>query len=145
MPRTAGCDACASEFCAPRECGLAAADEASPPMLSHFAPWWWGDTPETPSGGAAWKLHTDHIKAWGVMADWPVVERLGCAVTMEPGDALFAREDVWHRTQDLALDRVQLKLEVLRFGEASDYRAADTGRFDFEVGHADDAPDAKSF
>ena len=86
----------------------------------------------------------------GVRDDWPEVERVGCAVEMAPGDVLFAREDVWHRTQDLDLDRVQLKLEVLRLPMEWDYsRNAKTGRIDFHVGSSAakgaQAPDAKAF
>ena len=39
----------------------------------------------------------------------PLVQRmdeLACTVPMEAGDVLLFREDVWHRTQDVSLDRV---------------------------------------
>ena len=39
------------------------------------------------------------IMAYGLNADWPIIERLGCEIPLEPGDVVFAREDVWHRTQ----------------------------------------------
>ena len=55
------------------------------------------------------------LRAWGVSPEWPLLDALGCDVTLRPGDMLFWREDVWHRTQDVSLDRVALRLDVLRF------------------------------
>ena len=46
--------------------------------------------------------------------------RLGCDVPLHPGDVLFWREDVWHRTQDVEVDRVALRIDVLRFPFATD-------------------------
>ena len=41
-------------------------------------------------------------------------EQFGCAVALDPGDLLFFREDVWHRTQDTRRDRLALILDVAR-------------------------------
>ena len=42
-------------------------------------------------------------------------ERNSCDIPLLPGDAVFWREDVWHRTQDVQNDRLALILDVLRF------------------------------
>ena len=39
---------------------------------------------------------------------------------LAPGDLLFTRDDVWHRTQDLSQDRLALKIDVLRFPREED-------------------------
>ena len=39
---------------------------------------------------------------------------LACSSCLYPGDILFFREDVWHSTQDMALDRISLILDVWR-------------------------------
>ena len=54
------------------------------------------------------------LHAWGVPEDWPRMDRLGCDVPLEPGDVLFWREDVWHRTQDSLIDRLALRIDILR-------------------------------
>ena len=54
-------------------------------------------------------------RLWGVNDQWLGFERLGCDIPMDPGDMLFFREDVWHRTQDMDLDRIGLILDILRF------------------------------
>ena len=41
-------------------------------------------------------------------------EAYSCAVPLSPGDAVFFREDTWHRTQDVLHDRVSLIIDVLR-------------------------------
>ena len=33
---------------------------------------------------------------------------------MQPGDAIFFREDVWHRTQDTLVDRLALIVDIYR-------------------------------
>ena len=38
----------------------------------------------------------------------------GCRVSMQPGDLLFFREDVWHRTQDVRVDRLAFSVPVFR-------------------------------
>jgi hypothetical protein len=40
--------------------------------------------------------------------------RFECRPRLYPGDILFFREDVWHSTQDMALDRISLILDVWR-------------------------------
>ena len=54
-------------------------------------------------------------RAWGVTGDWHGLEALSCPIPMAPGDLLFFREDVWHRTQDMELDRTSFIMDVLRF------------------------------
>lgn len=72
------------------------------------------------------------LLAWGVRSGWPIIERLACDVPLDPGDVLFTRDDVWHRTQDLSQDRLALKIDVLRFAQKTDWnRPAQSGRFDF--------------
>jgi len=39
-------------------------------------------------------------------------ELLGCTVTLDPGDALFFRENVLHRTQDMEASRFSLILDI---------------------------------
>ena len=39
---------------------------------------------------------------------------LGCQPWMVPGDVLFFREDVWHRSQDVALDRLSFIIHIYR-------------------------------
>ena len=66
------------------------------------------------------------LKAWGVPSDWAAIDRLGCNVSLDPGDILFWREDVWHRTQDVALDRVALRIDIQRLpftGDRESYGA----------------------
>uniref|UniRef100_A0A7S2DAN9 Uncharacterized protein n=1 Tax=Haptolina brevifila TaxID=156173 RepID=A0A7S2DAN9_9EUKA len=55
------------------------------------------------------------MRLWGVNDQWHGFERLGCDIPLDPGDMLFFREDVWHRTQDMDLDRIGLIVDVLRF------------------------------
>lgn len=55
------------------------------------------------------------MRAWGVPGLWHGFERLGCDIPLEPGDLLFFREDIWHRTQDMNLDRLGLILDVIRY------------------------------
>ena len=45
--------------------------------------------------------------------DW-AMEKFECRPRLYPGDILFFREDVWHSTQDTALDRISLILDVWR-------------------------------
>lgn len=45
----------------------------------------------------------------------PRIERLGCKLQLTPGDMLFFREDVVHRTQDLECDRLAFSVPILRF------------------------------
>ena len=42
-----------------------------------------------------------------------LLERIGCTVALDPGDAVFFTEDVWHRTQDLLADRLAMLLNVV--------------------------------
>lgn len=42
------------------------------------------------------------------------IHEYGCEVTMQPGDMLFFREDVWHRTQDIDIDRIALSTPIFR-------------------------------
>lgn len=95
----------------------------------------WRSSPESP-----WKQPVDapllsrlrRIVAYGLQADWPIIERLSCPIPLAAGDLVFAREDVWHRTQDLEQDRLALKIDVLRFPEPTDSsRPAKSGRTDF--------------
>lgn len=46
--------------------------------------------------------------------DYHDPQALLCNTQMLPGDVLFFREDVWHRTQDALLDRVALILDIYR-------------------------------
>jgi len=51
-----------------------------------------------------------------------------CVAEMEPGDVLFFREDVWHRTQDALYDRNALIVDIHRFpmaGATSELSEAD--------------------
>ena len=43
---------------------------------------------------------------------WALLETVGCTLVLDPGDALFMTEDVFHRTQDLLANRVAMLLEV---------------------------------
>lgn len=43
-----------------------------------------------------------------------LLERVGCALRVEPGDAVFFEADVYHRTQDLLAERVALLVNVHR-------------------------------
>lgn len=79
-------------------------------------------------------LLENKLIAWGLAPIWLEAERLGCNISLNPGDILFAREDVWHRTQDTDLDRVALKVDVFRFPEPVDrLNPAESGRRDFTV------------
>lgn len=49
--------------------------------------------------------------------DW--LDEHSCSVAMDPGDVLFFREDVFHRTQDVLHDRYALILDINRFPLAS--------------------------
>lgn len=40
--------------------------------------------------------------------------QLGCTTSLRPGDVLFFREDIWHRSQDAELDRIALIVDVIR-------------------------------
>ena len=60
------------------------------------------------------ELSREKMVAWGIRDDWHAYEKLGCDIPMDPGDMLFFREDVWHRTQDMRLDRVALIMDVFR-------------------------------
>ena len=60
------------------------------------------------------------LAAWGVAGEDRHINRLGCDVPLDPGDVLFWREDVWHRTQGVEVDRVALRIDVLRFPFATD-------------------------
>ena len=50
---------------------------------------------------------------------WPQLDAHSCVAEMEPGDVLFFREDVWHRTQDALYDRNALIVDIHRFPMAS--------------------------
>jgi len=52
------------------------------------------------------QLNQERMRAWGIRHDWHGFEHLGCDIAMDPGDVLFFREDVWHRTQDMLQARV---------------------------------------
>lgn len=54
-------------------------------------------------------------RALGFRNGWNDLESLGCVVDLDPGDLVFFREDVWHRTQDMLLDRVGLILDIFRW------------------------------
>jgi len=41
-------------------------------------------------------------------------EQFKCSTVMRPGDVLFFREDVFHKTQDTLTDRVSLILDIFR-------------------------------
>ena len=61
-------------------------------------------------------FHGQDLKreAWGLRHDWHAYENLGCEIPMNPGDVLFFREDVWHKTQDALLDRLALIVDIYR-------------------------------
>eukprot|EP00466_Bigelowiella_natans_P019969 jgi/Bigna1/86093/estExt_fgenesh1_pg.C_80066 len=40
------------------------------------------------------------------------LDQLACTIAMDPGDALFFMEDVWHRTQDMKTDRFSLIMDI---------------------------------
>lgn len=42
-------------------------------------------------------------------------ESVSCDIPMDPGDILFFREDVWHRTQDTLHDRIALIIDIERY------------------------------
>jgi hypothetical protein len=54
-------------------------------------------------------------------------ERLACCPALAPGDAVLYREDVAHRTQDQAIDRLGMvvKIEADRPQDAADWRPED--------------------
>ena len=56
----------------------------------------------------------DQLTSWHVPDDWAGIDRLACDVPLDPGDVLFWREDVWHRTQDLKFDRRALRIDIRR-------------------------------
>ena len=65
-------------------------------------------------GERAWRFLAQGDRGnW--LREWSDIERAACDVPLAPGDALFFREDIWHRTQDLQFDRHSLILDVLRF------------------------------
>ena len=41
-------------------------------------------------------------------------EHFKCSPALHPGDVIFFREDVWHKTQDALLDRVSLIVDIYR-------------------------------
>ena len=41
-------------------------------------------------------------------------DRFKCSPALDPGDVLFFREDVWHKTQDALLDRLALIVDIYR-------------------------------
>ena len=50
------------------------------------------------------------------------LEGMACDVPLDPGDVLFFREDLFHRTQDVLHDRLALILDVWRTPLASGVR-----------------------
>ena len=42
------------------------------------------------------------------------VDELACTIPMRPGDVLFFRDDIWHRTADMSIDRTALIIDILR-------------------------------
>eukprot|EP00316_Scyphosphaera_apsteinii_P000693 CAMPEP_0119316536 /NCGR_PEP_ID=MMETSP1333-20130426/39898_1 /TAXON_ID=418940 /ORGANISM="Scyphosphaera apsteinii, Strain RCC1455" /LENGTH=545 /DNA_ID=CAMNT_0007322209 /DNA_START=129 /DNA_END=1766 /DNA_ORIENTATION=- len=50
----------------------------------------------------------------GFRNQWAEMEDISCIIDLDPGDLVFFREDVWHRTQDMILDRVAVIFDVLR-------------------------------
>ena len=50
------------------------------------------------------------------------LEGLGCDVPLDPGDVLFFREDLFHRTQDVLHDRIALIIDVWRMPLAANAR-----------------------
>ena len=56
--------------------------------------------------------HTDHRTLGEDIVAWALLETVDCTLVLDPGDALFMTEDVFHRTQDLVANRVAMLLEV---------------------------------
>jgi len=83
--------------------------------LSAIWPTGWSGEAPSAMRDALMAERVARMRAWGVLPAWPAIDALGCDVPLSPGDMLFWRDDVWHRTQDIMLDRVALRLDVLRF------------------------------
>ena len=64
------------------------------------------------SGKTDWENTRQH---WGLNHRWNGFEELSCEIPLNPGDMLFFREDVFHRTQDMELNRLSMIMDVLRF------------------------------
>eukprot|EP00466_Bigelowiella_natans_P002470 jgi/Bigna1/91670/estExt_fgenesh1_pg.C_1120006 len=47
----------------------------------------------------------------GIVMDW-LMEQIGCTIEMDVGDALFFRENVKHRTQDMVVSRYAMILDI---------------------------------
>ena len=112
-PTIAGCDA---EFC-----------RTPPPAAEEgeVARKQWRQAEALKGRGSFGALASDplaslKLSAWGVSDEDQHIDRLGCDMSLAPGDVLFWREDVWHRTQDVESDRVALRIDVLRFPFATD-------------------------
>ena len=58
-------------------------------------------------------------RSMGNNPDWHALEGLSCSFAMQPGDALFFREDTWHRTQDMSQDRLAVILDIRRDPEVN--------------------------
>ena len=56
--------------------------------------------------------HTNHRTLGEDIMAWALLETVGCTLVLDPGDALFMTEDVFHRTQDLLANRVAMLLDV---------------------------------
>ena len=50
----------------------------------------------------------------GALRDMGGLQGISCDVPLAPGDVLFFREDVNHRTQDVEQDRIALIIDVHR-------------------------------
>mmetsp|Transcript_36373 Transcript_36373/g.70170 ORF Transcript_36373/g.70170 Transcript_36373/m.70170 type:complete len:84 (-) Transcript_36373:104-355(-) len=50
-----------------------------------------------------------YFRYWGQV---DLFEAFGCTVEMDPGDVLFFREDIFHRTQNMLASRYSLILDI---------------------------------
>ena len=90
----------------------------------------WSEAREQPGA----EVHARTFRAWGVPDDWAAIDRLGCDVALDPGDILFWREDVWHRTQDAVLDRMALRIDIQRLPFEPGHELHDRGPEDRHYG-----------
>ena len=63
----------------------------------------------------------DKVRQMGFMDEWASLEDLSCVIELDPGDMVFWREDVWHRTQDMNQNRISLIMDILRYPLVGDF------------------------
>ena len=51
----------------------------------------------------------------GIRDDWSFYEKMSCDIPLANGDAVFFREDVWHRTQGVDVDRDAYISDIIRY------------------------------